>query len=469
VALVRGRLFLTLSVVVATLAAPTVARATEVSLTMDDGVRIDASFLTPAGAPPPGGWPAVMMLHGLGGSHSDLLPLAGTFREQGYAVFLPDARGHGTSGGFVSLDGPREVADVRSEFQWLSSQAGISRTQIGAWGISLGGGAAWNAVVAGVPFQALETVETWSDLYTALYPGNLAKSGAIYGFAQSVPTARVDPELRQYVPQMISGENLGAIRTLLGVRSSLRFLRAVRTPSYLFQGRRDFVFDIDQAAAAYRELAGPKRLYIGDFGHQPSTFPGPDVQSVLNEGLRWYDRWLKGVPNGIDREKPVLVAPNPWRGKAVAYAGLPKVKRVTMTSRGRSTMSARGRAVRTWKVAKTVEQFRAPVVRVTASTPTQWPHLAAVLTMTVGGHETVLSDGGAVTGFGRAARTVSFKLISDANLIPRGAKLRLYLAGTSTAQDIGNLLYLKPVPEGSRLTIRKVGLTLPVLPKPISR
>jgi predicted acyl esterase len=463
------RSIVTLVVAGAVLAAPAVARAEDVSLTMDDGVRIEATLLTPVGAPPPGGWPAVMMFHGLGGSHTSLLPLAGTFREQGYAVFLPDARGHGASGGFVSLDGPREVADVRTEFTWLAARAEVSDTQIGAWGISLGGGAAWNAVAAGVPFKALETVETWSDLYTALFPGNLPKSGAIYGFAQSVPTERIQPELRPLVPQMISGENLGDVRSFLSTRSSLQFMRAITTPSFLFQGRRDFAFDIDQAAAAYRQLAGPKRLYVGDFGHAPSTFPGPDVGALLGQGLRWYDRFLKGIPNGVDTEKPVEVAPDPWRGRAVTYAGLPKTKPLMLTSRTRATLAARGKVVRQWPVPKTGEQFGAPVIRVTASTRTQWPHLVAVLTLVRAGGETVLSDGGTATTFGRAPKTVSFKLISDANLIPRGTKLRLYLGGTSTVQSLGNLLYLKPVPAGSQLTIRKATLTLPLLQKAISR
>jgi fermentation-respiration switch protein FrsA (DUF1100 family) len=467
---VRRALLLAACVAAAT-AAPGVARADEVSLTMDDGVRIDATLLTPVGAPPAGGWPAVMMFHGLGGSHTTLLPVAGTFREQGYAVLLPDARGHGTSGGFVSLDGPREVADVRTEFQWLAAHPEISDTQIGAWGISLGGGAAWNSVVAGVPFKALETVETWSDLYTALFPRNLAKSGAIFGFAQSVPTDRIQPELRPLVPQMIAGENLPTIREVFGVRSSLRFLNAVTTPSFLFQGRRDFAFDIDQATAAYRALAGPKRLYVGDFGHPPSTFPGPDVGALLGQGLRWYDRFLKGMPNGVDTEKPVEVAPDPWRGKTVSFAGLPKVNRVTLTSRGRAAIGPGGKSLRQFRINQRVEQFGAPVVRVTASSRTQWPHLVAVLTLVNAGREreTVLSDGGAATSFGRTARTVSFKLVSDANLIPRGGRLRLYLGATSTIQSLGNLLYLKPVPDGSQLSIRKVTLTLPVLPKTISR
>jgi predicted acyl esterase len=459
------RLAVVAFVFVAALSAPALARATEVSLTMDDGVHIFASLLEPAGSPPTGGWPGVMMFHGLGGSHKDLLPLADTYVAKGYAVFVPDARGHGASGGYVSLDGPREVADVRSELQWFAGLPDVSDTQIGAWGISLGGGAAWNSVVAGVPFRALETFETWSDLYEALYPQNLGKAGAIYAFAQSVPTDRIDPALRAYVPQLISGDNLSAARALLGSRSSLQFLSTVTTPSFLFQGRRDFAFDIDQAASAYRKLGGPKRLYVGDFGHSPSRFPGPDLAHVLDLSTRWYDRFLKNEPNGVDKEKPVQVASDPWR-TAVSYASVPQVRRFTLNRSGPHVMTARGKIVYTFPPLKrTVEQFGAPVVSVTASTTTQWPHIVAVLT--AGG--TVLSEGGALTPFGKTPRGVTFKLIADANLLKRGTRLRLTLGGTSTVQNIANLLYLKPVPDDARLKVGRVTLTVPVLTKTISR
>jgi predicted acyl esterase len=454
------------------LAAPSVGRATEVSLMMDDGVHIDASLLLPDGPVPTGGWPAVMLFHGLGGNHKSLVQgLAPPYLSKGYAVFAPDARGHGTSGGYVSLDGPREVADIRAEFKWVAERPEVSDTRIGAWGISLGGGAAWNSVVAGVPFMALETFETWSDLYRALFPQNFGKAGAIYNFAQSVPADRIDPALRPYVPQMIGNENLPAVRTLLGTRSSLSALSAVTTPSFLFQGRRDFAFDIDQATAAYRRLAGPKRLYVGDFGHSPSTFPGPDLAHVLDLSTRWYDRFLKGIPNGVDKEKPVQVGSDPWSGQTASFARLPAVKTLTLVSQARSGLSARGKVVRTFTLPKrNLEQFGAPVVRISASTPTQWQHLVAVLTsVDAGGHETVLSEGGAITALGKKPRTISIKLISTGNLLRRGTKLRVYLGGTSTVQNIANLLYLKLVPDGSQITIGKVTVTLPLLPKTISK
>ena len=53
---------------------------------------------------------------------------------------------------------------------WLAARPDVSDTMIGAWGISYGGGAIFNSLVAGVPWTAVATVETWTDLYSALMP-----------------------------------------------------------------------------------------------------------------------------------------------------------------------------------------------------------------------------------------------------------------------------------------------------------
>jgi len=137
----------------------------------------------------------------------------------------------------------------------------------------LGGGAAWNSVVAGVPFKALE-LRDLERSYRALYPQDWARPAAIYSFAQSVPADRIEPGATAYVPQMIGNENLRACGPCSGHgRASAPCPRDDAELS-LPRGAADYAFDIDQAADAYRRLAGPKRLYVGDFGHPPSTFPG---------------------------------------------------------------------------------------------------------------------------------------------------------------------------------------------------
>src|SRR5919199_1472695 len=98
-------------------------------VTMSDGARIAVTYYEPAGTPPPGGWPAVMMFHGLGQTRNsfDLNTwsanrVAETYlAPDGYAVLTFDARAHGESEGLFSLDGPRELQDTRELFDWLTS------------------------------------------------------------------------------------------------------------------------------------------------------------------------------------------------------------------------------------------------------------------------------------------------------------------------------------------------------------
>jgi predicted acyl esterase len=407
------------------------------------------------------------MFHGLGGSHRDTAALGAAFASRGYAVLAPDARAHGASGGLFSLDGPREVQDARNEFDWLAARPEVSDTQIGAWGISLGGGAVLNSAVAGVPWKALETVETWSDLYGALFPQNLGKSGAIFLFSRLVRSDRIDPALAPLLADMLRNRNLTAIKQLFGSRSSLSRLGSLRVPTLLMQGRRDFAFDIDQATQAYRRLAGPKALYIGDFGHPPSTFPGPDLNVVLDFGARWFDEYVRRAP--VERIPSVTVAPDPWSGRPVAFGGVPPVRTVSWRLPGRTTIGPNGKVVRTAKVAGAVEQFGAPVVRLRLSGTAGWSHVVAVLSAVTRSGETVLSEGGAQVGLTAKPQTVPVRLISDGNLIPAGARLRVTVAATSTAQSPANLLYLLGLQRGARLTVGASTLTLPVLRTRVSR
>jgi len=222
---------------------------------MSDSVGISATYYAPAGSPPSGGWPGVIMLHGIGESRTFTQNAVGmsinTIAEtqlvpQGYAVLTFDARGHGQSGGLVGLDGPREVQDVRELFNWLASQAGVNGQRIGAFGYSYGGGAVWRATADGVPFAAIEVATAWTDLYSALVPQDLARSGVVLGFWQSI-AARAAPELEPVLNDALAGRNLAGVRSFSAQRSTRQLLGRIKVPTFLMQGRRDFAFDLDQA------------------------------------------------------------------------------------------------------------------------------------------------------------------------------------------------------------------------------
>ncbi|HSB38386.1 MAG TPA: alpha/beta fold hydrolase [Gaiellaceae bacterium] len=445
------------------------AATQELTLHMDDGVDLKATLYEPATAPPPAGYPAIVLFHGLGGKRQDLAAVAQRFTDP-FAVLAFDQRGHGESGGLVSIDGPREIADARAVFQQLAARPEIDGAKIGAWGISLGGGAVLRSLVEGVPWAAVEVVETWTDLYSALAPQNLAKSGAIFQFLSSVPADRLDPSVAAIREDALASRNLPALRAWADARSSRRLLSKVRTPVFFFQGRRDFAFDIAQAKAGLALVKGPKRLYVGDFGHAPSTFPGPDFTQVTKLGLAWFTRYLAGA--STTTIAPVTLAPSPFRRTVRTYGKLPATRRLSLALPGTDRLAGAGRALRaSGRFTGRAETFGSAGVRVMARLTGGWPRLVAVLTAQPRrGPEVVVSEGGVNTTGLSGTRQLAIRLIDTATLIPRGARLRLTLASSSLAQSPGNLLYLNlPVPPAARITLGAASLTLPILRKPVSR
>lgn len=442
----------------------------ELSIPMDDGTSIAATLYVPDEAMPGGGWPAIVFLHGLAGDRrqTNLIAEGYGFAGQDYAVLTFDARGHGESGGLAGIDGPREVADTRAIRDWLAARPDVSDTRIGAWGISYGGGAVLNSLVAGVPWAAVVTVETWTDLYSALAPQGLVKSGLVAGLAAAIPDARRDPSLAALQAAVLTG-NAAAARPWAAERSSLAKLGSVTTPVFMAQGRRDFLFGIGQGTTAFERLRGPKALYVGLHGHVPSTFPAADTGYLMQQVRAWLDTYLRDVP-ATRPAAAVAVASERFASAATWTTSVPRTSTTTIALPGVSTFARAGKAVRTtMRLRRAIEVFGSPTVRVPVAASGGWSRLVAVLTArTPQGKEILVSAGGIPTRSG--SRTVTIRLFSQATFVPRRSRLTLTVASSSTAQASSNLLYLDlPMPASARVRIGTAVLALPGLRAPVTR
>jgi predicted acyl esterase len=421
--------------------------------TMDDGVPIAFTRYTPDGAAPAGGRPGVLVLHGLAGNRGTVDAIASTFANAGYSVLAYDARGHGASGGEITLAGPREVADLRALRNAFAARPEVGDT-IGAWGISYGGGQIWNALAAGVPLAAAEVVETWTSLYDALWPQNLARSGIVAGFAAGI--AARSPLVAGIRDDAVQSRNLAPVRALTAERSAAGRLGSIRTPVYLFQGKIDFAFDLSQATTAFARLAGPKKLYAGNFGHTPSTFPSIDSTYVLSQGVAWFDRHLKGARNGVDAKK-VVIAKRGSGSARVELDALPATRKQAFVLRG--TATARGGALvsrRTAPLNAGLETWGTGTARVIVPRLANYPRL--VVTVLAGNR--VVAHG----GLRPRAGVNTVRLANYCVFVPKGTRLRVTVGASSPA---GQVAYLGFAGAGSA-TIGPVTLTLSTLAKPIS-
>jgi esterase/lipase len=415
--------------------------------TMADGTAISYDLYEPDGTAPASGWPGVVLMHGLGGSKDDEAALGQVLAAQGYAALAYSARGEGTSTGSLELAGPNEISDERAMEAWFAGLPEVSNTQIGAWGVSYGGGQIWNGLAAGIPYKAVCVVATWTDLYSALWPQNVARSGIVAGFAKAV-VAR-SPLIAANATNAIQSLDMPSIQALVGPRSSYAKLPSITAPVYMFQGRVDWAFDVTQAENGYLRVKGPKHLYIGQFGHPPSTFTTPDLAYVQSQSIAWFAHYLEGAPNGIDKTKPVTIAAATG-SKRVSFAGLPKTKVVPVGFRG-TTLRRTGASFR-----QPVETFGVSLLKVQVAKVSNYPRLVA--TVLAGGkpilHGAIVPKKGLQT----------IRLANYVQYIPKGTKLSVVFGPSSVAPDIAYLGF----GDSGTISLGSADLQLQVLTKPVS-
>jgi dienelactone hydrolase len=416
--------------------------------TMSDGTSIAYDVYRPSGGAPAGGWPGVVLLHGLGGSKDDMAPFAQILAAHGYAALAYSARGEGTSTGNLELSGPKEISDERALESFFARLPNVSNTRIGGWGVSYGGGELWDGLAAGIPYKAAAVVATWTDLYSALWPQDVAKSGIVAGFAGAVDAR--SPLVTGIASDAVRSTNLTALRSLAAERSSLRRLPSVRTPVYIFQGRVDYAFDVTQAENGFLRVRGPKHLYIGQFGHPPSTFATADLPYVRSQTLAWFDHYLKGAPNGVDRSKPVTIAAARGTNHA-SYAGIPRTKVVTVGFRGATLGPRTGPRFR-----RALETFGVSVLRVRVRKVSRFPRLVA----TVRAGNRVITHGAIVPKVGLQ----TIRLANYVQYVPRGTRLSVTF-GDSSGADLTYLGFGDP----GRISLGPAELELQVLTRPVSR
>ena len=135
------------------------ARAVQVAIRGKDGTRLNAWWLTPAQT----NGRAVVVCHGVADSAYGALGFALLFLRHGYSVLVPESRGHGESGGYVTYG----VLEADDTVLWLGWMKGHGVQSAFGFGESLGGAiliqslaksAGFRALVVECPYSSFEAV-----------------------------------------------------------------------------------------------------------------------------------------------------------------------------------------------------------------------------------------------------------------------------------------------------------------------
>ena len=242
----------------------------------------------------------------------------------GYASARVDMRGSGDSDGLL-LDEylPQEQLDAVEVIEWLAAQPWCSG-EVGMFGISWGGFNALQVAARQPPaLKAVIAVSTTHDRYTddvhwcggCLFEPMLDWATTMLAYGARPP----DPEVvgdrwRELWLARLEGSRPFIEIWLSHQRRDGYWLQgsvdadyaAIRCPVYVVSGWSDWYRN--PVFALLERLDVPRKGLIGPWGHTypEQAAPGPSI-GFLQEALRWWDRWLKGSENGIERE-PLLEA-----------------------------------------------------------------------------------------------------------------------------------------------------------------
>ncbi len=298
-----------------------VRHQSNVRISMRDGVRLSAKITRPEGAEK---FPALMDYYPYRmGRWEEAPPHYHRFARQGYALVSYEARGTGNSEGVttdVYQDAERD--DGVEMVNWIASQPWCDGN-VGMWGLSYGAVASWQvAARAPEPLKAIVVRSGTDDIYTEwTNPGgcprpymyeNYAPLMAAFNFAPPHPS--IGDEWEKMWQERLEGSmpwGLGFISHLNDgpywrARSVRPDYARVKAAAYVIDGWTDWY--AAPLLRAFNHLSSPKKALMGPWSHfwMNDALPGPRIDG-WREVMRWFDRWLKGIDNGIDREPRVTV------------------------------------------------------------------------------------------------------------------------------------------------------------------
>ena len=340
--------------------------AKDVMVPMRDGIRLATDIYRSArdGEPVPGPLPTI-----LGRTSYDKLwpqlwvePVADFFPPRGYAVVIQDVRGRHKSEGtgeYFHTANIHEGADGYDTVEWIAAQH-WSNGRVGMVGSSQGGITQTAAALTRPP----HLTAIWVDVaptnifeHEAREGGamGLHMFGALFLHAHDAQEIRGDPvatreimegmeRMRELVGSMPFKPGQTPLRVVPNLEKTLfdyyyrgeyddfwamescdqarYFDKAADIPGVFSGGWYDpfAVAATGQYVAMAEKNSTPQRLSMGPWNHggrrSGQTYAGdvdfgPEARygyEVYNEQrLRWFDRWLKDIPNGLESDPPVRI------------------------------------------------------------------------------------------------------------------------------------------------------------------
>lgn len=261
------------------------------------------------------------------------------FVPRGYAVAQHHVRGTGESGGCLEQTGNLQIDDGARVVEYLGRDAPWSDGNVGMYGISYD--AETQISVAGfgdpekikylkaiVPASSVGGQYEYSYLDGVPYAGYALASNAFYLATSAAPGQTLNTQYAQKLncqPDVLtnSADQSGDVTPFWQEREYRPGASKIKAATFMVHGLADYnvlplaeagFFDRLPASTPHKGLFG---IWEHAFPDSHSTRPEWNRFDWLPMTLAWYDRYLKGLPTGVESWPPVQIQGNDgqWRAE----------------------------------------------------------------------------------------------------------------------------------------------------------
>lgn len=287
---------------------------------MADGVKLAYINYRPKKE---GKYPVLLIYNVYWGGGQDLGGDEREYLRHGYAVLSVSVRGTGCSeGSFTSFFSPPEGKDGAAVVEWAGTRE-WSTGSVGMYGNSYSGISQIEVAIERPKYlKAIAAGGVTGDSYRdGGYPGGIFNFGfmAQWTYFTQPNVSYQGVRLRESIGDPPC-RTTRASRPAHGIsfqeilqnplkdsewweaRNFEKSAHLIEVPTMIIHGWQDQQVGAMGPVGLFEKIKAPKKMYLSNGGHGAFA-----IAPMRAERIRWFDRWLKGEQNGIDKEPPVTI------------------------------------------------------------------------------------------------------------------------------------------------------------------
>ncbi|WP_395295461.1 Xaa-Pro dipeptidyl-peptidase [Kitasatospora hibisci] len=247
------------------------------------------------------------------------------FVPRGYAVVSVDMAGTGRSTGCTDTDGREDTLGTKAVIDWLNGRAkatyadgspavasGWTNGRVGMVGKSADGTVANEVAATGVNgLKTVVAIAATSSGYDYSRHNGVVVAPKANEYLFNLVTSRPAEACAQMLKELDTGSDdaTGDYNAFWAERDIRPDASKVRASVFLVHGLNDGNVMTDHATTWWKGLKVPRKMWLSQTGHlDPFDYRRAEWVDTLH---RWFDFYLQGLHNGIDREAPVTLETTP--------------------------------------------------------------------------------------------------------------------------------------------------------------